>query len=144
MIHPRFLYSIKIFEERILLMDTRKPEDNNLPKDRRRGFECRYCGRYVAADAPGTRHRNHCPFCLRSLHIDVQSGDRVSSCGGVMEPIAISVKPDGEWVIIHRCRDCGTLRENRIAGDDNELALMSLAVRPVAQPPFPLDNLWGK
>jgi len=35
----------------------------------------------------------------------------------------------------------GALNANRIAGDDNELALLSLAVRPLAQPPFPLDTL---
>jgi len=57
-----------------------------------------------------------------------------------MEPIAVSVRRGGEWVIIHRCRECGALRANRIAGDDNELALLSLAVRPLAQPPFPLDT----
>ena len=58
-----------------------------------------------------------------------------------MEPIAVWVRRDGEWAIVHRCRKCGALRTNRIAGDDNELALMSLAVRPLAQPPFPLDRL---
>jgi len=58
-----------------------------------------------------------------------------------MEPIAIAARKSGEWVIIHRCTECGALRENRIAGDDNEMALLSLAVRPVALPPFPLDNL---
>jgi len=47
-------------------------------------------------------------------------GDRQSACGGVMEPIAISVRKDKEWIIIHRCTECGTLRENRVAGDDNE------------------------
>jgi len=57
-----------------------------------------------------------------------------------MEPIAVSVRRGGEWIIIHRCRECGALRANRIAGDDNELALLSLAVRPLAQPPFPLDT----
>jgi hypothetical protein len=30
---------------------------------------------------------------------------------------------------------------NRIAGDDNPLMLMRLAVRPLAQPPFPLEWL---
>jgi hypothetical protein len=61
-----------------------------------------------------------------------------------MEPVAISVKRNREWVIIHRCNDCGVLKENRIAGDDNEAALFSLAVRPVAQPPFPLDGMFEK
>jgi len=58
-----------------------------------------------------------------------------------MEPIALWVRHDGEWAIIHRCRECGVLRTNRIAGDDDALALMSLAVRPLARPPFPLDRL---
>jgi ribosome biogenesis GTPase / thiamine phosphate phosphatase len=30
---------------------------------------------------------------------------------------------------------------NRIAGDDNELLLVSLALRPLARPPFPLHRL---
>jgi hypothetical protein len=44
-------------------------------------------------------------------------------------------------MLIHRCNGCGALKGNRIAGDDNEIALFSLAVRPVAQLPFPLDGL---
>jgi hypothetical protein len=104
-------------------------------------FVCRYCGRAVSIEAPGTGHRNHCPRCLRSLHVDIISGDRSSPCGGIMEPIAISVRQKNEWMIIHRCTRCGALKGNRIAGDDNEMALLSLAVRPVAQPPFPLDGL---
>ena len=107
-------------------------------------FTCRYCGRLVSANAPGTEYRNHCPFCLRSIHLDKLAGDRAADCGGIMEPIAISVRQGKEWVIIHRCIACGALKENRIAGDDNEMALLSLAVRPVAQPPFPLDGLLDK
>jgi hypothetical protein len=58
-----------------------------------------------------------------------------------MEPIAVWVRPGGEWAILHRCRTCGEIHSNRIAGDDNELALMALAVRAIAQPPFPLERL---
>lgn len=58
-----------------------------------------------------------------------------------MGPIAVWIRHGGEWAIIHRCQGCGALRSNRIAGDDNELALLSLAVRPLALPPFPLDRL---
>ena len=58
-----------------------------------------------------------------------------------MEPIAVWVRRAGEWALVHRCRKCGALRVNRIAGDDNELALISLAIRPLAQPPFALDAL---
>ena len=113
-------------------------------KHTKKQFICLHCGRTVNAQAPGTRHRNHCPWCLRSVHLDNRAGDRASPCGCVMEPIAISIRRGNEWVLIHRCNGCGALKENRIAGDDNEWALLSLAVRPVAQPPFPLDGLYSK
>jgi RNHCP domain len=92
--------------------------------------------------APGTRHRNHCPSCLWSRHVDDDvPGDRAADCAGAMEPIGVSVRGDGEWALVHRCAGCGAVRLNRIAGDDNPLVLMRLAVRPLAQPPFPLEWL---
>ncbi|WP_242601061.1 hypothetical protein [Thermanaerovibrio acidaminovorans] len=36
---------------------------------------------------------------------------------------------------------CGKLSSNRIAADDNPLKLMSLAMRPLGQPPFPLEHI---
>lgn len=101
---------------------------------------CGNCRQAVPGRAPGTEHRNHCPHCLWSRHVDIRPGDRRSGCRGLMEPVALWVRR-GEWVLIHRCRDCGILKANRAAGDDNELALLSIAVRPLAQPPFPLDML---
>ena len=58
-----------------------------------------------------------------------------------MEPVAVAVRAGGEWALIHRCKSCAVLHENRIAGDDNVLVLMSLAARPLAQPPVPLEFL---
>ena len=119
-------------------------DENNARQHRRRSnenddFVCRHCRRAVCGESYGTRHRNHCPHCLWSLHVDIQPGDRLQSCGGSMEPIAVWVKRDGEWAIVHRCCSCGTLRSNRVAGDDEPWAMMSLAAKPLAQPPFPLD-----
>jgi hypothetical protein len=112
---------------------------------RRRGpgtFRCDNCRLDVPLDAIGTRHRNHCPSCLWSRHLDDDApGDRDAECGSSMEPIAITVRGDGEWALVHRCRGCTAVRVNRIAGDDNPLMLMRLAVRPLAQPPFPLEWL---
>ena len=121
---------------------TGRDTGNTVNKQDENQFECRYCGRIVNIQAPGTHHRNHCPGCLRSIHVDKGKGDRAAYCGGIMEPIAIAVRRNNEWALIHRCTVCGALKSNRIAGDDNELALLSLAVRPVAQPPFPLDRLY--
>jgi hypothetical protein len=73
--------------------------------------------------------------------VDDVPGDRAADCGSSMEPVAICVRRDGEWTLVHRCAGCGTVHLNRIAGDDNPLALMQLAVRPLARPPFPLEWL---
>lgn len=104
-------------------------------------FCCRHCGLDVSLDAPGTAHRNHCPNCLWSRHLDDTPGDRAAECGSSMEPLAICVRGDGEWVLIHRCTGCDELHLNRTAGDDNPLMLLRLAVRPLAQPPFPLERI---
>ena len=106
-------------------------------------FTCKVCGWMVGPNGAGSDHRNHCPNCLHSLHVDEEPGDRASCCGGIMEPIAVWVRKNGEWAIIHRCRQCGKLSSNRVAADDNPLKLMSIAMKPVAQPPFPLDRLEG-
>jgi hypothetical protein len=58
-----------------------------------------------------------------------------------MEPLAIAVRGSGEWVLVHRCLSCGVIHLNRTAADDNPLLLLRLAVRPLAQPPFPLEFL---
>ena len=102
-------------------------------------FECKHCGRTVVPQGAGSDHRNHCPYCLFSQHLDIIPGDREADCGGVMEPIAVWVRKNGEWAIIHRCKVCGALSSNRIAADDNPMKLMSLAMKPVSSPPFPLE-----
>ena len=104
-------------------------------------FTCRVCGWPVGPQDAGTRHRNHCPNCLSSVHLDDEPGDRAADCGGTMEPVAVWVRKGGEWAIIHRCKVCGVLHPNRVAADDNPTVLMSLAVKPLAMPPFPLDRL---
>jgi ribosome biogenesis GTPase len=73
--------------------------------------------------------------------LDDEPGDRASLCRGVMDPIGVWVRKNGEWAVIHRCRSCGALSSNRIAADDNPTLLMSIAVKPLAMPPFPLGRL---
>lgn len=107
----------------------------------RESFPCAHCGREISPEGAGSGHRNHCPHCLHSLHVDIEPGDRASSCHGDMEPIAIWVKDGGEWAIVHRCKSCGKLSTNRVLADDNPVALMSLAVKALANPPFPLRML---
>jgi len=104
-------------------------------------FVCGNCGKEVLPEGAGTEHRNHCPYCLHSVHVDDLPGDRDAECGGVMEPVAVWVRKKGEWALIHRCKACGALSSNRVAADDNPLKLMSIAVKPLANPPFPIERL---
>ena len=108
---------------------------------RRACFVCQACGAVIAQEGAGSRHRNHCPKCLASLHLDEQPGDRASLCKGVMDAIGVWVRKDGEWAILHRCRKCGAIHSNRIAADDNPIKLVSIALKPLASPPFPLELL---
>lgn len=104
-------------------------------------FVCRVCGRTVTPEGAGTLHRNHCPNCLSSLHVDNEPGDRESDCHGAMEPVGVWVRREGEWAIVHRCKRCGVFHSNRVAADDNPVKLMSIAVKPLASPPFPLERM---
>ena len=104
-------------------------------------FTCKVCGRLVVPTGARSDHRNHCPYCLCSQHLDNEPGDRAADCGGVMDPVAVWVRKNGEWAIIHRCKICGHLSSNRIAADDNPMKLMSIAMKPVAIPPFPLERI---
>ena len=63
------------------------------------------------------------------------------ACCGIMEPVAVWVRKGGEWAIIHRCKRCRKLSPNRVAADDNPMKLMSIAMKPLCSPPFPLDYI---
>ena len=91
-------------------------------------FFCKNCNKKVLLDAPGTKNRNHCPYCLYSYHIDNQIGDRKSKCLGIMEPVAKIIRKSGEEVIVHKCLKCGIIRKNRIAGDDSFKVVAGLKV----------------
>lgn len=102
------------------------------------GFKCLNCQCFVPTDKYiGTAHRNHCPFCLWSQHVDQsQEGDRKSSCQAGMEPIGLTFKkekPDkyhpeekGELMLVHRCTGCGKISLNRIAADDETGEILKL------------------
>lgn len=77
-------------------------------------FECVECGASVPPLAGGG-YRNHCPYCLHSLHVDINPGDRANPCRGVLEPVAVEHAQKKGWVIVYRCRACGATSRNRAA-----------------------------
>lgn len=91
-------------------------------------FECTVCGREV--EPLGYTARDHCPYCLSSLHLDLNPGDRLSNCHGVMEPIGIENAKKGQYKIVYRCTKCGLIKRNIAAMDDN----MDLIIKIMANP----------
>lgn len=77
------------------------------------GFRCACCGAEVIPLSNGS-YRNHCPFCLASVHVDDVPGDRASDCRGLMDAVGV-VRTKKGWQLIHRCRSCGIERVNRAA-----------------------------
>lgn len=83
-------------------------------KDENTGFLCANCDERVTALSNGS-YRNHCPFCLCSLHVDHKPGDRLNPCRGLMRPVGLTHKSKKGWQIIHRCTRCGGQSANKVA-----------------------------
>ncbi len=77
-------------------------------------FVCGYCDKPVKGDG----YTNHCPHCLWSKHVDVNPGDRAAKCGGLMEPEQLEKNGD-EFIITHKCVDCGYKKRNKVSQMDN-------------------------
>lgn len=58
-------------------------------------------------------------------------GDRVGPCHGLMEPVGVTMRRTGEYVLTHRCTKCGFERYNRIAGDDDYGIITQLSAQGV-------------
>jgi len=82
------------------------------------GFTCAHCERQVKPLSNGS-YRNHCPFCLYCLHVDIEPGDRRCACHGLMRPIGFKHSRKGLQVI-HRCERCHSVRANRLALNDRQ------------------------
>ncbi len=115
---------------------TRKPRHSPPERvTRNEEFKCGHCRTFVGPPISGGRHRNHCPLCLYSRHVDRQTpGDRLSDCRSLMEPVGTWFRRNGEQVIVHRCLGCGVERNCRVAADDNVIAGIQLKLRPGNEP----------
>ena len=54
----------------------------------------------------------------------------MSTCGCRMEPIGSFQRPNGEYVLVHRCLGCDIERFNRIAADDDFDLVLALPTLP--------------
>lgn len=80
-------------------------------------FICINCGKRI--EKLKYTSRDHCNYCLFSLHVDVTPGDRENDCKGLLIPINVELNSKKGEVIIYKCQKCGAIIKNIVAKDDN-------------------------
>lgn len=88
-------------------------------------FICENCGKQV--NTLNYTARDHCPFCLYSKHVDINPGDRLNNCLGLLKPIGVE-KFKNTYKIIYKCNKCNNKHKNIIANDDNMDEIIKLSV----------------
>jgi len=79
-------------------------------------FICENCGKNVSKLEYTSR--DHCPYCLYSKHVDINPGDRLNKCNGLLIPVGIE-KFKKSFKIIYKCQKCNYIHKNIIAKDDD-------------------------
>lgn len=87
-------------------------------------FTCLNCNKHV--DKLKYSSRDHCPYCLYSLHVDINPGDRLNTCKGLLKPIDIEKFKD-TYKIIYKCEKCHQIHKNIMAKDDNYDEILKLS-----------------
>ena len=87
-------------------------------------FICSNCGSKVSK--LNYTARDHCNHCLYSVHVDINPGDRLNDCKGILVPIGIE-KFKNSYKIIYKCDKCGQLHKNIMATDDNMDVIIELS-----------------
>ena len=87
-------------------------------------FICENCGKIVQKLSYSSR--DHCPYCLYSKHVDINPGDRLNDCKGLLVPIDIEKYKDS-YKIIYKCNKCNQIHKNKIASDDDINSIITLS-----------------
>ena len=87
-------------------------------------FICENCGNEVSK--LGYTARDHCPHCLYSKHVDINPGDRLNECKGLLKPIGIEKFKD-TFKILYKCEKCNKEHKNIMAKDDDMNLIIELS-----------------
>ncbi len=88
-------------------------------------FICENCGKEIKKATKTAR--DHCNYCLYSKHVDINPGDRMNDCKGLLKPIGIE-KFKNTYKIIYKCEKCGNVHKNIMADDDDMDLIIKLSV----------------
>lgn len=89
-------------------------------------FICVNCGKVVPKLIYTSR--DHCPYCLHSIHVDNNPGDRLCLCGGLLKPIGVETSKNGLYKIIYKCNKCKVIKKNVQAKDDDINEIIKISV----------------
>ena len=87
-------------------------------------FICEHCNKKV--EKLNYTARDHCPHCLYSKHVDINPGDRLNECKGLLKPIGIEKFKD-TYKIVYQCEKCHKLHKNIMATDDDMNIIIQLS-----------------
>lgn len=87
-------------------------------------FICTNCGKKV--EKLRYTSRDHCNYCLYSIHVDIEPGDRQNDCCGLLIPVNIENTSKKGQVIIYRCNKCGRVVRNIVAADDDKVKIYEI------------------
>lgn len=106
-------------------------------REQKEPWRCPVCG-WTAPEDRKNESWDHCPNCLAGIH-EEEMEDGI--CGGILEPVSVWIREDDSWQIIGRCRLCGGMEEMSMTAWDNRMKILSIAARPLSQPPFPIERV---
>lgn len=90
-------------------------------------FICDYCKKQVLP--LNYSSRDHCNYCLCSKHVDINPGDRLNTCRGMLYPIGIEKYKD-TYKIVYKCDKCNTIHKNIMANDDDMNKIIEISKNP--------------
>ena len=92
-------------------------------------FTCLVCGKKVTK--LGYTARDHCPYCLHSIHVDINPGDRLCDCHGILKPIGIEKGKKDTYKIVFECDKCKMIKKNITAVDDDFDKILEIMSNPI-------------
>jgi len=98
----------------------KQPESKRFAR-KMENFTCEKCGAKVV----GSGYTDHCPKCLWGKHVDVNPGDRLSECMGLLQPMRTEHNRNG-FIIEYRCEKCRTKKNFSAAENDDKELLFKL------------------
>ncbi len=93
-------------------------------KKTKENFICENCGE----ENVGNGFTNHCKKCLWSKHVDIDPGDRLAVCRGMMEPVDAENK-NKELRVKHKCKQCNFERWCAVSEYDSLEKIPNLIAR---------------